>query len=77
MSNPINQKDILSIKDFSKSDLSLLFSTVNKIETWKFVDSIIISTGAQARWLNIDSEKEIYQPKVILLDECYQVVEDF
>ena len=45
MSNPFYQKDILSIKDFSKSDLSLLFSTVNKIETLEFEKRMRICRG--------------------------------
>ncbi len=45
MSNPFYQKDILSIKDFSKSDLSLLFSTVNKIESLEFEERTKICRG--------------------------------
>ena len=51
----IFQNDVIKQVNFSKKPFELL----EKVDTIYTADSVIISTGAQARWLNLDSETNL------------------
>ncbi len=45
MSNPFFKRDILSMKDFTREELELLFSTADKISEMKYKDRVSLGEG--------------------------------
>ncbi|MDH2902231.1 MAG: aspartate carbamoyltransferase, partial [archaeon] len=45
MPNPFFKRDVLSMKDFTRGELELLFSTADKISEMKFKERVSLGEG--------------------------------